>query len=65
MADRLSETLAEADAVILAPPLTQDIHHLMNADALARMKPSAVIVNFSRGDIIDEGALVEATAAID
>jgi glyoxylate reductase len=41
-------------------PLTDETHHLIDAPALARMKPTAVLVNTSRGPIVDEAALVDA-----
>jgi phosphoglycerate dehydrogenase-like enzyme len=40
--------------------LTADTVHLLDRDAMARMKPNAVLVNTSRGAVIDEGALVDA-----
>jgi D-lactate dehydrogenase len=55
--------LAESDIVSLHLPLTPDSRHLINADALARMKPTAVLINTSRGAIIDSDALVHALKA--
>ena len=57
---RLPELLAVSDIVSLHLPLTADTHHLLNRDAIALMKPSAVLVNTSRGAIADEDALVGA-----
>ncbi len=51
---------AVSDIVSLHLPLTADTHHLLNRDAIALMKPSAVLVNTSRGAVVDEGALVGA-----
>jgi glyoxylate reductase len=59
-ADPLEQLLAEADIVSLHCPLTPETHHLIDDRALARMKPTAVLVNTSRGPVIDEGALVMA-----
>ena len=56
----LAELLATADVVSLHLPLTDDSHHLIDAAALALMKPTAVLVNTSRGPIVDEQALVDA-----
>ena len=58
----LDELLATADVVSLHLPLSGDTRHLIDAAALARMKPGAVLVNTSRGPIVDEAALAEALA---
>ncbi|HZU82281.1 MAG TPA: D-glycerate dehydrogenase, partial [Polyangiaceae bacterium] len=59
----LDELLAIADVVSLHCPLTPETEHLIDAAALARMKPSAVLVNASRGPVVDEAALVDALRA--
>jgi glyoxylate reductase len=59
----LEELLATADAVSLHLPLNNETRHLIDAGALDRMKPSAVLVNTSRGPIVDEAALAAALAA--
>jgi glyoxylate reductase len=56
----LGALLPAADVVSLHLPLTEESRHLIDADALARMKPTAVLVNVSRGPIVDEEALVAA-----
>ena len=56
----LPDLLAASDIVSLHLPLTADTSKLLDAAALALMKPSAVIVNTSRGPVIDEDALVDA-----
>ena len=55
--------LPEADFVALTCPLTKETEKLVDAEALARMKSSAYLVNVARGRVVDEAALVEALAA--
>jgi phosphoglycerate dehydrogenase-like enzyme len=55
--DRIGEVLAEADYLVLACPLTEDTRGLIDRDAFARMKPSALLVNVARGEVVDEEAL--------
>ena len=62
-ADPLDDLLAEADVVSVHTPLTAETHHLIDAAALARMRPTAVLVNTARGPVVDEAALVEALRA--
>ncbi|HZT88942.1 MAG TPA: D-2-hydroxyacid dehydrogenase [Stellaceae bacterium] len=61
--DRLGELLPQADFVVLACPLTPETEKLIDAAALARMKPSAYLVNVARGRVVDEPPLIEALAA--
>lgn len=56
----LDELFATADVVSLHCPLTPATRGLVNAARLARMKPTAILVNTARGDIVDEGALIDA-----
>ncbi|HEX6781005.1 MAG TPA: D-glycerate dehydrogenase [Solirubrobacterales bacterium] len=58
----LEGLLATADVLSLHCPLTPETHHLIGAEQLAAMKPSAVLVNAARGPIVDEAALAEALA---
>lgn len=56
----LEELLATSDVVSVNCPYNADTHHLIDADALERMKTSAFLVNTARGPIVDESALVDA-----
>jgi glyoxylate reductase len=58
----LDELLAESDFISIHVALTPDTRHLFSADQFRRMKPTAVIVNTSRGPVIDEAALAAALA---
>ena len=61
--DDLPELLGRADVVSLHVPLTDGTRHLIDAAALASMRPTAVLVNVSRGPVVDERALVDALRA--
>lgn len=56
----LEDLLARADVVSLHTPLMPETRGLMNAAAFARMKPGAILINTSRGPVVDEPALIEA-----
>ncbi|WP_136064976.1 2-hydroxyacid dehydrogenase [Modicisalibacter radicis] len=56
----LDELLAQADLVSLHCPLSEATHHLIDAAALTRMKPGAVLVNTSRGALVDTQAVIAA-----
>ncbi|HEY2618294.1 MAG TPA: 2-hydroxyacid dehydrogenase [Acetobacteraceae bacterium] len=58
----LDALLAEADVVSLHLPLTDDTASLIDAAALARVKPGAVLINTARGGLVDQTALTEALA---
>ena len=58
----LDELLRESDFVTIHVPLTEETTHLISASELEKMKQRAVLVNTSRGPVIDEGALAEALA---
>jgi len=59
----LGSLLPEADFVALTCPLTPETEKLIDAEALARMKRSAYLVNIARGRVVDEPALIEALSA--
>jgi lactate dehydrogenase-like 2-hydroxyacid dehydrogenase len=56
----LDEALAEADFVSLHCPALPETRRLMNAQRFRQMKPSSILINTARGDVVDEAALVEA-----
>jgi glyoxylate reductase len=56
----LGELLERSDFITLHPLLTPETHHLIDEAALKRMKPTAILVNVSRGPVVDEAALVRA-----
>ena len=56
----LDELLRESDYISLHVPLTPDTKHLIGASELAKMKPTAILINTARGPVIDEAALAEA-----
>lgn len=49
-----------ADIVVVAVPGSKETHHLLNAEAFALMRPDAIFINISRGDVVDEPALIAA-----
>ena len=55
----IDQLLSESDFVSIHLPLCDETRHLLSAERLARMKPTAALINTSRGAIIDEGALVQ------
>jgi len=59
----LDRLLTESDYVVLALPLTNETHNLINAHRLGLMKPNAHLINIARGPIVDEAALIEALKA--
>ncbi len=58
----LDELLGTADFISIHTPLTDATHHLIGAEELEKMKPEAVLVNTSRGPVVDEAALADALA---
>ncbi len=60
--ENLHDLLRRSDVVMMACPLTKETYHLIGATELALMKPSAYLINVTRGGIIDEPALVAALA---
>ncbi len=58
--DRL---FAESDFVVVMVPYSPAVHHLIGAAEIARMKPTAILVNTARGGVVDDAALVEALQA--
>ena len=58
--DRLDDVIPQSDFLVLAAPVTEKTGHFVNAERLARMKPTAYIINIARGALIDEAALIDA-----
>ena len=56
----LDEVLNQADIVSLHVPIDDQTHHILNANTISRMKPGSIVVNVSRGGLIDESALHDA-----
>ena len=56
----LDELFSQSDVLSLHCPLTADTRHLVNAETLAMMKPSAILINTGRGPLVDECATTEA-----
>lgn len=55
----LLEVIRQSDFLVSALPLTDETYHLLNEDRLSQMKPSAYLVNISRGAVIDESAMID------
>ena len=56
----VAELCAAADVVVTAVPASPETFHIVDADALAAMRPHAILVNIARGDVVDEAALIAA-----
>ena len=56
----LEQVLRESDVLTLHVPLLESTHHLIDADALASMKPTALLINTARGAVVDNAALADA-----
>jgi phosphoglycerate dehydrogenase-like enzyme len=61
--ENLYSLLSRSDVVMMACPLTKETYHLISHAELAAMKPTAYLINVTRGGIVDEPALVEALKA--
>ena len=59
-AAELDQVLAGTDVLVLCCPLTPQTHHLLDRRRLSLMPPEAIVINLSRGDVIEEPALIEA-----
>jgi glyoxylate reductase len=59
----LDDLLAESDFVVLSVPLTAETRGLISRERLSRMKPTAVLVNVARGEVVEEEALASALSA--
>ena len=63
MCDSLRELVSSSDIVSLHVPSSKDTRHLVDDSFLALMRPGAILLNTSRGDVVDEGALLKALDA--
>ncbi len=59
----IAAAVADADFLLVVAPYTPLTHHIVNADVLARMKPSSFLINIGRGELIDNEALMNALRA--
>lgn len=59
-ADSYEQLFRESDVLSLHCPLTEDTHHLVNAERLSWMKPTSILINTGRGPLIDENSLADA-----
>jgi lactate dehydrogenase-like 2-hydroxyacid dehydrogenase len=59
----MNELLRQSDFVVLQVPYSPETHHLIGAAELKRMKPTAILVNSTRGGVVDDAALVDALKA--
>ena len=62
-AESVADAIADADAVSLHVPLTDQTRGMLGTDAIARLKPGAFLVNVARGELVDPGALAEAISS--
>ena len=58
----LPAALRRADALVLCAPHTDETENILSAEMIALLKPNAVVVNISRGQLVDEAALTDALA---
>ena len=58
--DRVNDALAQADVVVMSMPSTPETRGFLDADKFAAMKPTAVVINIARGDLINEADLIAA-----
>lgn len=58
--DALAELLGLSDVVVICAPLTNETHHLFNAERFQQMRRGALLIDVTRGEIIDGGALIDA-----
>ena len=59
----LDDIYRQSDVISLHTPYNPESHHLINAESISKMKPTAIIINVARGAVVDEAALVEALQA--
>ena len=60
---QLEELFLESDVLSVSCPLTEETHHIVNAERLALMKPTAYLINTARGPVVDQAALTKVLEA--
>ena len=60
LTDSFDDVIKQADIVVLTLPLTKETHHILDKSMIDKLKPNAVLVNISRGGVVDTQALIEA-----
>ena len=59
-ATQMDDAISLADFLIVLAPLSSETYHLVDAERIGKMKPTAILINISRGPVVDEAALIEA-----
>ncbi len=60
LTESFEDVIKQADIIVLTLPLTEETHHILDKSMIDKLKPNAVLVNISRGGVVDTQALIEA-----